>query len=205
MLRKLLSEVSFTQDVTADFSHGLPQCSCASWLVPICVTSNQTAGLWWMHEHHLPPGHGYKYTEEQWTACLGAWGALQQHVHIRVKPVPAEHHSVPAAPLQQGSRGRGEQFLTTLPCHVSLACASDLLLITHLSLSESWQLLRKNRGCSPVPGRMVTRQSFLGLRAGVSPADWQAFLTLYSSFLFTLCWYLLASLSLSSLSFSFAL
>lgn len=209
MLHKLLSEVLFTQDVTAAFSHGLPQCSRARCLIPICAAESWQAirpqgfGGCMSTIYHQDMDTGTQRSSEQLVWELG--GALQQHVHNRVKPVPAEHHSTPAAPPQQSSRGRGEQFLTTLPCHVSLACASDLPLITHLSLSESWQLLRKNPGCSPVPGRTVTRQSFLGLRAGVSPADWQALLTLYSLFLFTLCWYLFASLSLSSLSFSFAL
>lgn len=167
---------------------------------------NQIAGLRWMHEDHRPPGHGYKHTEEQWTACLGARGALQQHVHIRVKPVPAEHHSTSAAPPHLNcSRAPEKKGNSSSPrCHVSLACASDLLLTTHLSLSESWQLLRKTPGCSPVPGRMVTRQSFLGLRAGVRPADWEAFLILYSLFLFTLLVSPCQPLP-SSLSFSFAL
>lgn len=68
----------------------------------------------------------------------------------------------------------------TIPQHTAMSRQSCLCL--RPAPDNTSQLIReltapeKNPGSYPVPGRTVTRQSFLGLRAGVSPADCQAFL-----------------------------
>lgn len=207
MLHKLLSEDSFTQDVTADFSHGLPQCCCARCLVPTCVAESWRAirqqgfgGC--MRTIYQDMDTSTQRSSEQ---LVGQLGGLCSSTRTSEWNLSLLSTTWPL--LLLCSRAPKEEG--TIPHHTAMSHQSCLCLTP--APDNTSQLIReltapeKNPGSYPVPGRMVTRQSFLGLRAGVSPADRQAFLTLHSLFLFTLCWYLLASLSLSSPSFAFAL
>lgn len=146
-------------------------CQGPSHLPSRILTCDQRAQLRQAHEEQLPQGHAQEYREEQQAACSGTCGAvhiraslsLRSSIRPLLPPRPPNHGRAPAE--------EGQPLPTMLPCHVHLACGSDLFPITHLSLSDRCQLLRKTPGCSPVPGRMVTRQSFWGLRAGGGSAD----------------------------------
>lgn len=150
-------------------------CQGPSHLPSRILTCDQTAQLRQAHEEQLPRGHAQEYREEQQAACSGTHGAMQPYVHIRAN-LSLRSSIRPLLPPRPPNRcgalaEEGQPLPTVLPCRVHLACGSDLFLITHLSLSDRCQLLRKTPGCSPVPGRMVTRQSFWGLRAGGGSAD----------------------------------
>lgn len=173
-----------------DSSYGLMVLMCqmpCSHLHCWVLMCNQVARLQQMYEGHLPSGHAYmkersseKLVRELTGLCSGTCTSEWHFSLLSTTHPPLPSMSTlncSGAPAEEG-----QPFLTMLWCHVDLACSSDLFPITHLSLSESWQLLRKTPGRSPVTARMVTRQSFLGLRAGASPAEWQA------SFIGSLLW-----------------
>lgn len=181
MLHKSLSELLFTQDVTADFAHGRPQCSCARCLVPICVAKSWRA----IRQQGFAGRMRTIYHQDMDTSTQRSSEQLVRELGGLCSSTCTSERNLSLLSTTQlyrlllHSRAPEEEGNNSSPhCHVtSLACASDLLPITHLSLSESRQLLRKTPGCSLVPGRTFTRQSFLQLRAGVSLADWQALLT----------------------------
>lgn len=127
MLHKLLSEVLFTQDVTAAFSHGLPQCSRARCLIPICAAESWQAirpqgfGGCMSTIYHQDMDTGTQRSSEQLVWELG--GALQQHVHnSETCPcwAPLDPRCSSAAGLQ---RKRG-----TIPHHTAMSCQSCLCL-----------------------------------------------------------------------------